>query len=147
MKIRELLEISPQIISIRITIRNNGLYNYEYHIGEKVRLTSSYGSHRMLDKGEIIRFNRNNWAMPATFWAIDPRKIDNDLLELTITNLRLWNAPSYTDAGGWSAVEALITCDIGNKEFFGLCTRVVEDEKPKIDLERDQMSLEDFLEG
>ncbi len=154
MTIKELLDIAPQIVSIDLDIRNNGRYNYKYVVGEHIQLHDGYIKansyrHYELEKGEQLNFDKVQF--PATFWAIDPRKLDHKVLDLVITDMRLWRPSKswlYGKPKGWESVEAVITCDIGDKEFNGVCTKKIEQPKSmEIDIDRDQMSITDFIGG
>ena len=152
MRIRELLELAPQIVSVKIDIRNNGRYNYKYVMGEHIKLHDGYTvagtyKHYELEKDERLDFNDRSEQFPATFWAIDPRKSERKILELEITDLRLWR-PSmswlYGKPAGWEPIDAVITCDIGDEEWNGICKKSAVRNIP--DIEKDQMNLSEFME-
>ena len=146
MTIKELLEVTSQIVEAEITIRNNGLYNYMYVYGEHIQIHRSYVSNKVcLQDGEIREFNTPDIRLPATFIAKDPRKAAKEILDLPITDLKISNHLNswLYDNKGWTNYEAIITCDIGNAEFKGICVRKVED-KPKEEHDG-QMNINDYL--
>jgi hypothetical protein len=158
MTVRELLNLAPQVLEADITVRNNGLYNYRFILGENIRLYDGYTSkgkdrHGHLIKGELIEFNTPDIRLPATFYAIDPRKIDKKVLELSVTDLRLMRVDEsylYSEQRkgiGWEPVKAYITCDIGNEPFNGVCRRVKEEAKKEKTEITGQMDINDFLGG
>ena len=152
MKVKDFLDLVPQIVSVKIEIRNNGRYNYMYVMGEYIQLYDGYimpgtYKHYELEKGERLDFN--NVQFPATFWAIDPRKAERKVLELEITDLRIWRPSKswlYGKPVGWEPIEAIITCDIGDEEFNGVCKKSTLTTH-KADIHKDQMSINDFIEG
>ena len=151
MKVNDLLELVPQIVSVNIDIRNNGRYNYKYVMGEHIQLHDGYtvaGTYKHYELESDERLDFNNVQFPATFWAIDPRKAERKVLELEITDLRIWQPSKgylYGKPKGWQPLEAIITCDVGDEEFNGKCTKSAT--APKVDIYKDQMSINDFLEG
>ena len=147
----------PQLVVMEVTIRNNGRYNYRYVMGKHIKLYSGYTktgyySHYPLEDNERIDFIKNSETFPATFWATDPRKAEKKLLNLEVTDIRINRAENdylyRKDYDiGWELMQAYITCDIGNESFNGKCTKIYEEKPPQADIEKDQMSIEDFLEG
>ena len=146
MTVKDLLDVAPQIVVVEVTIRNNGRYCYRWEYGKHIQLPSGYTikgyyTHYELEEGERMDFPQNQF--PATFVAEDARELDKEVLELEITDIRLthpfrpWLYKYVHDEVGWDAVEAVITCDIGNREY----------KKPHktADIIKDQMSIDDYL--
>lgn len=147
MTVKELMDVTPQITVIDVTIRKNSRYVYRWVVGKHITLHSGYTSYEksynyVLEDGERLDFPKD--SLPATFWSIPPSKIGRAVKDLEITDMRLmppfraWIHNKETQkAIGWDALEAYITCDIGDRDY----------KKPRKEpnIVTDQMSIEDFM--
>lgn len=90
MTIKELLDVAPYIVQLKIEIRDNGRYVYQYDIAPYVQVYSGYpnGGYKLEPK-ERLDLNRRDpiYPQPVTFWAIDPRKA-KEVQDLEITEVR-----------------------------------------------------------
>ena len=147
MSIKEFLELFIQIVEIDVDIRNNGRYNYKYVVGKHIEVYDGYKAPYKgysLEDGERIDYNSPAEQFPASFIAIDPRELDKELLSYNITDIKVtksFYSFLYGNPSGWSPLKAYITCDIGDGE---LKTKAYT---PKVDIDKAQLTLEDFLEG
>lgn len=147
MSIKELLEVFIQVVEIDIDIRNNGRYNYKYVVGKHISVYDGYKSlykGYSLEDGERIDYTSPAEQFPASFIAIDPRELDKDLLSYKITDLKItspFHSHLYGEPSGWRPLKAYITCDIGDGE---LKTKAYT---PKVDIDKAQLTIEDFIGG
>lgn len=147
MSIKELLDLFVQIVAVDIDIRNNGRYNYKYVVGKHIQVYDGYKAlykGYALEEGERIDYNSKSESFPASFIAIDPRELDKDLLNYKATDVKItspYYSHLYGEPHGWRPLRAYITCDIGDGEIK---TKAYT---PKVDIDKAQLTLEDFLEG
>jgi hypothetical protein len=147
MTVKDLMDVTPQIVVIDVTIRKNGRYVYRWKAGKHIQLGAGYTSEHPrnyeLEDGERLDFPKNQ--LPATYWAIYPSEIGQDVKDLEITDMRLmppfrsWIYNKETQkAIGWNALEAYITCDIGDRDY----------KKPRKEpnIVTDQMNIFDYGE-
>lgn len=141
MKIRELLEVAPNILELEITIRNNGRYVYKYHVAKHVKVYQSYPYERQfVDDGERwdLRTRDINCPFPTTFWAVDPREADEiQELEIDYVNFtHLSYSWLYKDVSSWAS-HAVVTC------YPKGWTKPLE-VSPQISTLKGQMSITDY---
>ena len=91
MKIKELLDVAPEIMQLKIEIRENGAgrYIYKYDIAPHVEVPQSYpyARYKLEPKERLdLKTQDVNCPFPATFWAIDPHKA-KEIYDLEISRV------------------------------------------------------------
>lgn len=90
MTVGELLEVTPELVEVQITIRENGRYIYRYFIGEHIRVPQGYTEFKYEPEiGEKFESKEQGlYPFPAMFWAVSPHKASKDIKNLEISDIK-----------------------------------------------------------
>ena len=144
MTIGELLDVTPELCELDITIREDGhgRWVHGYEIGKYITVGQGYPEYRYdIEEGEKFDSRHRDGSLPKTFWAIDPHKATKDITSLEICNLQfthcLMSWKYSKEITSWAIKCYILAYPKG---------WTPPKEQPKVD-DSEQMDISQFIEG